>query len=156
MFISKKWDKMCCWECSEETSRVLKWGFGCADSIHRRGTYHWGDQGLGRTNYRLFVFIWRLFTCWLQWGRHLQDARQANRTYGLIGLKLYCEHVRYPHGTAELYGHMTKAHCGMLKSMLWFYEKARADLEADRFDINNYNSCVVNKMINNGLQMTVI
>ncbi len=42
----------------------------------------------------------------------------------------------------------------MLKSVLWFYKKLRADLEADGFIVNNYDTCVANKIVN-GTQMTV-
>ena len=49
---------------------------------------------------------------------------------------------------------MTKALYGMLESALWFYKKLRADLEADRFIVNDYDPYVANKIVN-GTQMTV-
>ena len=73
----------------------------------------------------------------------------------LIEPKLYNEYVRYPNGKAELYVCMTKALYGMLKSALWFYKKFRADLEADRFIMNDYDPYVANKIVN-GTQMTVM
>ncbi len=42
----------------------------------------------------------------------------------------------------------------MLKSALWFYKKLRADLEADGFIVNDYDTCVANKIVN-GTQMAV-
>ena len=44
---------------------------------------------------------------------------------------------------------------GMLKSALLLYKKLRQDLENHSFQVNPYDSCVVNKQIN-GHQMTVV
>ena len=48
-----------------------------------------------------------------------------------------------------------KALYGLLKAALLFYEKLSSDLIADGFEINPYDPCVANKMIN-GEQMTVV
>ncbi len=73
----------------------------------------------------------------------------------LVEPKLYREYVRYPNGKAGLYVCMTKALYSMLKSVLWFYKKLRADLEEDGFIVNDYDPCVANK-IANATQMTVM
>ncbi len=49
---------------------------------------------------------------------------------------------------------MTKAIYRMLKSAIWFYKKLRADVEANGFIVNDYDSCVTNKIVN-VTQMTV-
>ena len=43
----------------------------------------------------------------------------------------------------------------MLKSALLFYQKLKGDLEGVGFQINPYDPCVANKMID-GEQMTII
>ena len=50
---------------------------------------------------------------------------------------------------------MQKALYGMLKSALLLYQKLRDDLERNGFQINPYDPCVANKMID-GEQMTII
>ena len=40
-----------------------------------------------------------------------------------------------------------KAHHGMLKSALLFYQKLRDDFESNGFQINPYDPCVANKTI---------
>ena len=57
-------------------------------------------------------------------------------------------------GVSHLYVRIDKAIYGMLESALLFYKKLRKDLEAEGFEINPYDPCVANKMIN-GKQMTV-
>ena len=44
---------------------------------------------------------------------------------------------------------------GTLKAALLFYRKFRSDIEAQGFEINPYDRCVANKIIN-GHQMTVL
>ncbi len=72
----------------------------------------------------------------------------------LVEPKLYHECIRYENGKAVLYVRMTKALYRMLKSVLWFYKKLWADLEADGFIVNNYDPCVANKIVND-TQMAV-
>ncbi len=43
----------------------------------------------------------------------------------------------------------------MLKSVVWFNKKVRADLEVDGFIVNDYDLCVAKKILN-GTQMTVM
>ena len=54
-----------------------------------------------------------------------------------------------------LYVKDQKELCGMLKSTLLFYKKVRCDLEPIGFEINTYDPCVANMMINDQ-QMTII
>ena len=49
---------------------------------------------------------------------------------------------------------MLKALYGLLRSALLFYKKLSSDLENMGFEINPYDPCVANKMVN-GSQMTV-
>jgi hypothetical protein len=53
-----------------------------------------------------------------------------------------------------LYVKMQKAIYGLLRSALLFYKKLVTDLEGNRFVLNLYDPCVVNKEVN-GSQMTV-
>ncbi len=57
-------------------------------------------------------------------------------------------------GTAILYMRMQKALYGLLRSALLFYRKLVGDLESDGFELNPYDPCVANKVID-GKQMTV-
>ena len=43
----------------------------------------------------------------------------------------------------------------MFKNMLLFYKKLRSDLESIGFEVNPYDPCIANKIIN-GNQMTII
>ena len=49
---------------------------------------------------------------------------------------------------------MCKAIYGMLLSSLLFYKKLHADLEAYSFEVNPYDLCVANKMVD-GKQLTI-
>ena len=53
-----------------------------------------------------------------------------------------------------LYVHVTKALYGLLVSAMLFYNKLIKDLTGYGFEVNPYDPCVVNKMVN-GKQMTV-
>jgi hypothetical protein len=53
-----------------------------------------------------------------------------------------------------LYVHITKAIYGLLVSAMLFYKKLTTDLQGYKFEINPYDPCVANKMVN-GTQMTV-
>jgi hypothetical protein len=57
-------------------------------------------------------------------------------------------------GTAILYVKMQKALYGLLMSALLFYNKTVADLEGNGFVLNQYDSCVANKVVD-GKQMMV-
>ena len=53
-----------------------------------------------------------------------------------------------------LYVRLFKALYGLLQSALLFYKKLRGELEDYGFEVNPYNPCVANKIVN-GSQMTV-
>jgi hypothetical protein len=57
-------------------------------------------------------------------------------------------------GKPVLYVQLEKALYGMMKSALLFYCKLVADLRSIRFELNPYDPCVTNKMID-GQQMTI-
>ena len=58
-------------------------------------------------------------------------------------------------GTVKvLYVHVRKALYGLLESALLFYRKLVADLKSFNFELNPYDPCVANKMVN-GAQLTV-
>ena len=53
-----------------------------------------------------------------------------------------------------LYVRLSKALYGMLRTALLFYKRLRSDLENMGFEVNPYDPCVANKMVN-GHQMTI-
>ncbi|KAG7361760.1 reverse transcriptase RNA-dependent DNA polymerase [Nitzschia inconspicua] len=57
-------------------------------------------------------------------------------------------------GQKVLYVHLIKALYGMLVSAMLFYKKLKQDLIEYGFEINPYDPCVANKMVN-GKQLTV-
>jgi hypothetical protein len=74
----------------------------------------------------------------------------------MVEPSLYRKYVTFSSkGEPMLYVKMHKALYGMLRSALLFYRKLVADLEADGFEINPYDPCVANRMVN-GLQQTVV
>ena len=54
-----------------------------------------------------------------------------------------------------LYVQIEKALYGMLRAVLFFYRKLRADLEDIGFEVNPYEPCVANRIVNGG-QCTVV
>jgi hypothetical protein len=66
----------------------------------------------------------------------------------------YKEYVVYENGQPVLYVEVSMAIYGMLISALLFYEKLKSDLEGYGFQVNPYDPCVANKMVN-GKQLTV-
>ena len=66
----------------------------------------------------------------------------------------YKEYVVYEGNNKVLYVHVTRAIYGMLVSSMLFYKKLVKDLTAFGFEINPYDPCVANKIVN-GHQMTV-
>ena len=68
--------------------------------------------------------------------------------------KLYRKYLTDEKGKKVLYSRIQKALYGMMKSALLFYRKLISELKGMGFEINPYDPCVVNKMIN-GSQMTV-
>ena len=62
---------------------------------------------------------------------------------------MYRKYVTYsPNGQAMLYVRLSKTLYGMLRAALLFYKKLRSDLENMGFEVNPYDPCVANKMVN--------
>ncbi len=68
--------------------------------------------------------------------------------------KLYQNYLTNEKGKKVLYLHLQKALYGMMKSALLFYRKLISELKEMGFEVNPYNPCVVNKIVN-GSQMTI-
>ena len=68
--------------------------------------------------------------------------------------KDYKKFVAYENGQRVLYVHIQRAIYGMLMSGLLFYKKFRASIEKIGYEVNPYDPCVANKMIN-GKQHTI-
>ena len=62
--------------------------------------------------------------------------------------------VRYEHGKKVLYVQVNKAIYGMIESALLWYELYVTVLLKDGFELNEYDKCVANKVIN-GKQCTI-
>ena len=58
-------------------------------------------------------------------------------------------------GNSLLYVKLLKALYGLMEASLMFYQKLRKDLEDLGFEVNPYDPCVANKMIE-GSQFTII
>ena len=67
----------------------------------------------------------------------------------------YSPFVVYEKGVKVLYLQVLMAIYGMLQSSLLFYKKLRKDLESIQFEINPYDPCVANRMVNDK-QHTVV
>ena len=68
---------------------------------------------------------------------------------------MYCKYVTVgPNREPTLYVRLLKALYGLLRSALQFYKKLRVDLGKTGSEVNLYDPCVANKMIN-GSQRTV-
>ena len=67
---------------------------------------------------------------------------------------LYEEYVTYERGQKIIYVHILRAIYGMLMSGLLHYQKFKKALEGRGYELNAYDPCVANKMIN-GKQHTV-
>jgi hypothetical protein len=73
----------------------------------------------------------------------------------LINPELYGPYLfKNGKGESMLYVCMLKAMYGLLRSALLFYLKLVEDLRADGFELNEYDPCVANKMVN-GTQLMV-
>ncbi len=68
--------------------------------------------------------------------------------------KLYRKYLTDEKGKKVLYLRLQKALYGMMKSALLFYRKLISELKGMGFEINPYDPCIANKMIN-GSQMTL-
>ena len=67
---------------------------------------------------------------------------------------VYKDYVVMEGNSKVLYVHITKAIYGLLVSAMLFYKKLSADLQGYGFEINPYDPCVANKMVE-GKQLTV-
>ena len=68
---------------------------------------------------------------------------------------MYRKYMMYsPNGQAMLYVRLSKALYGMLRVALLFYKRLRSDLENKGFEVNPYDPCVANKVVN-GCQKTI-
>ena len=68
--------------------------------------------------------------------------------------KLYRKYLTDEKGKKVLYLRLKKALYGMMKSALLFYRKLTSELKGMGIEINPYDPCVVNRMINSS-QMAV-
>ncbi len=68
--------------------------------------------------------------------------------------KMYRQYIVLEKGRSVLYLQLQKALYGMMKSALLFYRKLVVELKEMGFEINPYDPCVANKMVN-GMQMTI-
>ena len=66
----------------------------------------------------------------------------------------YQEFLVYEKGQKVLCVHILRAICGVLMSGILFYKKFRKALEAKTYEVNPYDPCVTNKIVN-GTQHTV-
>ncbi len=69
-------------------------------------------------------------------------------------LKLYRQYVILEKGKLVLYLQLQKALYGIMKKALLFYRKLVSELQEMGFEINPYDPCVANKMVND-TQMTI-
>ncbi len=74
----------------------------------------------------------------------------------MIDPKLYQKYLTDEKGKKVLYLRIQKAFYlyGMMKSALLFYRKLISELKEMGFEVNPYNPCIVNKIVN-GSQMTI-
>jgi hypothetical protein len=68
--------------------------------------------------------------------------------------KLYQKYLTNEKGKKVLYLFLQKALYGIMKSALLFYRKLISELNEMGFEVNPYNPCIVNKIVN-GSQMTI-
>ena len=73
---------------------------------------------------------------------------------GMIDPKLYHQHRMIENGKPVLYAELRKALYGMLQSALKFWCQISRDLIDNGYEINRYDWCVANKIIN-GKQYTI-
>lgn len=81
------------------------------------------------------------------------DGRMAE-ILAVIDPKLYLPHITMENGKPVLYGELKKVLYGMLQAALKFWEQISEDLVGLGYEINPYDWCVANKLIN-GKQHTI-
>ena len=68
-----------------------------------------------------------------------------------IDLAFYREYVTYSaNGVPVLYVRLSKALYGILRAALLFYKRLQSTLEDTGFEVNTYNPCVANMMVEGG------
>ena len=60
----------------------------------------------------------------------------------------YEEYVVYENNKKVLYVQLLKALYGMMKASVLYYKKFRKDLEDIGYEVNPYDICIANKMVN--------
>ena len=73
---------------------------------------------------------------------------------GTVSPEIYNKYITIENGKKVLYVKLLNALYGTLKAALLFYQKLVGDLESQGFELNPYDLCVANKIIN-GKQMTL-
>ena len=68
--------------------------------------------------------------------------------------EIYEEYVVYEKGKKVLYVQLLKALYGMMKASVLYYKKFRKDIEEIGYEVNPYDICIANKMVN-GHQHTI-
>ena len=68
--------------------------------------------------------------------------------------ELYGDYLVYENGVAVIYVEILRALYGLVESSFLFYKKICKDLKENGFEINPYDPCVANKMVN-GKQLTI-
>ena len=71
-----------------------------------------------------------------------------------IAPEIYEKYLVYENGVPVLYLEILRALYGMLESSMLFYKKLLRDLEKEGFEVNPYDPCVANKIVD-GKQLTV-
>ena len=72
-----------------------------------------------------------------------------------VNPSIYGKYVRVENGQELLYLHLQKYLYRTLWSALIFYKKILKDMESQGFELNLYDPCVVNKMVN-GKQIMIV
>ena len=72
----------------------------------------------------------------------------------MVAPQAYLKFISFEKGQKVLHVKVHKVLYGMLKSALLFYQKMQSDLEEMGFEVNPYDPCVANKIVN-GSQMTI-
>lgn len=72
----------------------------------------------------------------------------------LMDPRLYRKYIMMENGATVLYVELKKALYGQLKAALLFYQKFVKDLKEIGFELNPYDPCVANRMIE-GSQQTI-
>jgi hypothetical protein len=67
--------------------------------------------------------------------------------------KLCQKHLTDEKGKKALYLHLQKALYGMMKSALLFCRRLISELKEMGFEVNPYNPCIVNKIVNKSQMM---